>query len=60
MPPYVRIRHGETRRYPDAVIPVQFDITYFMDGSKFFRDIEIAIFVLSALSVVYASISAYR
>lgn len=60
MPPYVRIRHAEVQWNPEKQLLLQFSITYFMNGSKFFQYIEIVLFVLAVLSLIYAAMRAYR
>ncbi|MCP9263861.1 Meckelin [Dirofilaria immitis] len=45
MPPYVRIRYAEIEWNPEKQLLLQFNINYFMDKSRFFQYIAIALFV---------------
>lgn len=60
MPPFVRIRHAELETDSAAAPEMEFAVDYFMDGTKHYKDVEITMSVLGALSIIWAAIRAYR
>ncbi|VDK88425.1 unnamed protein product [Litomosoides sigmodontis] len=59
MSPYVRVRHAEAEWDPEKQLLLQFEISYFVNGSQLFQYIEIALFILAFLSFIYSAIRAY-
>ncbi|KHN79552.1 Meckelin [Toxocara canis] len=59
MPPFIRIRHAEIEERSNVAPEMEFNVNYFMDGTKHYKDIEITMSVLGTLSIICAAISAY-